>query len=981
MATRLRHWSPTSIHILKIDMRIHSVASPATFVNTIVGCLILAAVYLGLAAPQRCNADQPLSSSATVDLQMAVARMNGWLRGSDNEAGWRRYLHLNQLDAECALGEYAQVATLQKVLERFSGDVNGLDAPEFNDVRIAILQQIALLSANHSFDLNYAVSDALAKYRRVSISDLEMARNSAAYELRLLKRYWRKTMDSRPRAELFYKLKLDEQIEYLEGLKFELPPEVSAGKARSMIRDVQEMLDAVEEKIDAMPIDEEDEDEDEDYEDDEDDETKTSVDKGDNQESDGDSILLSPLLSPPGPDDGKETLKELEDRAAVLKERIDDLKQMFRDLRAADADRVAKRTEILNQLAEFNVGFDQVAKDHFDPWFVSTALAAEHFNFLFFYATDDNLQEEFLERISDLSELLQESPDLSDRVAHGEAGKLLQWLESAGQVPHLVALIRRQHSQPNLYASVSSGMINALVSENATSVSRRQRVKEVFFGRIVRGTADINGNVSVVLNPDPHQINLAIELLGSITSRTYSRERKWCINASAAGSFWGRRKFVASLRGLEASEVDSDALVSSRFDGISSKLKLVQRKAVESYQKQKARNDAESTRRIKAQVTEGFVASTDEALKSGQDGIAALGDRLDEFARFIPPLFVRTLQDRIELVARKTNQASLGSPSAPAGYGRQDEISASVHETMITNYLDPVFAGKTFTSEELQSEAEDRFGIELPEPKVAEKDAKDGKEEEKLEEPISFSITFDRVRPIQLEFEDDQVAVIITGRKFTQGERAIRAGLRFRITFRIVRQGGTLKLFRFGDTEIDYYDPDKKDAKLVAFRSILEKRLNAASETDNGIELPENLIPSSLVDGRAILRSLTLNTLRMEGGWLYLGWSRSYGYARDLAGIWDESTLAAPALSLGLEDSNGGRDKALPVSTVGGDWNSSVRESAISVLEPVLLEGGEVILSGAQEAIVPGQMIEGEIVHDVLIDGTVSDIPVYAPSN
>jgi hypothetical protein len=553
--------------------------------------------------------------------------MNGWLRGSKHEAGWRRYLYLNQLDAQCALGEHAQLEMLQKVHERFSSSVKGLDAPEFSDVRMALVQQINLLSADGSFDLNHAVQDALAKYRRISISDLEMARDTAAYELRLLKRYYRKTMDSRPRAELFYELKLDEQIEYLEGLKFELPPEVSAGKTRSMIRDVQEKLDAVEEEIDAMPIDEDYEDED--YEDEDEDETETSVDKADN---DAESGALSPVLAPPGPDDGKATLKELEKRAAVLKEQIRELKQIYRDLKTDDADRVAKRTEVLNQLADFNAGYDKVAKDHFDPWFVSTALAAEHFNFLFFYATDDNLQEEFLRRVGELSELLQESPDLSDRAAHGEAGKLLQWLESAGQVPQLVALIRKQHSQPNLYASVSSGMINSLVAENAASVSRRQRVKEVFFGRIIRGTADIDGDVSVVLNPDPYQINLAIQLLGSITSRTYSRERKWCINASAAGSFWGRREFVASLRGLEASEVESDAHVTSSYGGISSELNLVKRKALETFTKQKPRNDAESTRRIKTQVTEGFVASTDEALESGQYAIAALGDRLDEFA-------------------------------------------------------------------------------------------------------------------------------------------------------------------------------------------------------------------------------------------------------------------------------------------------------------------------------------------------------------
>ncbi len=947
-----------------MNMRNKPFVGAATLGRTLASHVALFAFCLALIGSQICHADQPLSSSATVNLQAAVAKMNKWLRGSANEAGWRKYLHLNQLDAETALGEYAQAATLQRVLDRFSGDVKGLDAPEFNDVRIALAQQVALLSENHSIDLNWAVKEAIAKYRRVSISDLEAARSLAAYELRLLKKRYRKTMDSRPRSELFYELKLDEQIEYLDGLEFELPPEISAGKTRSMIRDEQRKLKAIEEKIDAMPL----EDEDEDEYDDEDDTTETSIDKADPDESDDNSILLPPVLSPPGPDDGKDTLKDLEKQASVIEQRIDELKQMYRDLKAADADRVAKRTGVLNQLADFNARYDKVAEDHSDPWFVSTALAAERFNFLYFYATDDNLQEEFLERIGDLATLLEESPDLSNRKAHGEAGKLLQWLESAGQVPQLVAAIRSQHSQPNLYASFSAGMINALVSENSSSLNQRQRVKEVFFGRIVRGTAQINGDVSVTLNPDPHQINLAIRLLGSITSQTYSRERKWCINASAAGSFHGHRQFFGSRRGVDASDVESDASVSSSYGGISSNLNLVKRKAAETFQQQKPRNDAESTRRIKGQVTDGFIERTDEALEIAQDGVAQLGDRLEEFARFVPPLFVRTLHDRIELVARKANQGSLASPSAPANYGRQDEISATIHETMLTNYLDPVFAGKTFTNEELRTEAQNRFGVDLPEPKA---------EKEDKEEPQDFSITFDRVRPVQLEFKDNQLAVIVTGRRFAQEARSIRAGLRFRLTFRIVSKDGALKLIRVGDTVIEYTNPEKKDAKLVAFRSFLEKRLNETTEVDDEVELPANLIPDSLVDGRPMAKSLILNTLRMDEGWLYLGWNRSYGYGSDLAAIWDEGTLASPVMPVDLEQPTSPSADEPPMPAIVA-WEDDAMPAS-SIAETVPYETKGVILSGADGSISPGQMIKGEIVHEVFVDGIVSEVPVVAP--
>lgn len=944
---------------------------------------------------QTARADHPVSSTATVNLQSSVARMNGWLRGSAHAGGWRHYLKLNQLDAQSALGEYADVSALQEVLRRFSGDVRGLEKPEFNDVRLALTQQVALLSTDRSVNLTGAVKHAMERYRRVSISDLEAARNEAVYALRLLKRFYRKTMPSRTRAEIFYRLELDEQIEYLESLRFELPPEVSAGKVKSMIRDELEKLKEIEAQIDAMPIDEDEEDEDDygddeedDYGDDEDeDSTETTTSKDDETVPSipsvldaGDNRLLGPVLSPPGPDNGKDTLKELESRARILEERITDLKQMFRDLRDEDAGRLETRAKILNRLAGFNSAYKDVAGSQFDPWFVSTALAAENFNFLYFYATDDNLQEEFLKRIAQLSELIEKSSDLSDRTAHGEAGKLLQWLESAGQVPDLVAAIRHQHSLPNFYASVSSGMINALVAENSSDVSRQQRVKEVFFGRIVRGTAHIDGNVSIRLVPDPHQVNLAIELLGSVTSRTYSRERSWCINASAAGTFYGRRQFTASLRGVQASDVESDADMSSSYGGISSNLDLVKRKAAETFQRQKPRNDAESSRRIKNQVTEGFVERTDDALEDAQRGIDDLGDSLEQFARFVPQMFVRTTRDRIELVARKINQGSLAAPTAPASYGRQDEISVALHETMLTNYIDPVFAGKTFTNTQLRTEAEDRFGLEVR--PAAQPESTDQDRKEASDEPQEFSITFARVRPVQLEFADNQLSVIISGRRFSQGERSIEAGLRFRLTFRIVRQGGVLKLFRIGNTEIEYADPDQKDAKLIAFRTLLEKRLNEATKADEGVELPANLLPTALVERRPLAESLRLNTLRLDGGWLYLGWSRSWGQMGDLAAIWDEGSLVAPINPVieGPSDD----DQQAPPSPHGNEMED-LQETEQSVLaDPAMIEGA-VILSGAEAPtlsgtqLLPGQVIEGEIVHEVIVDTMVSETPTSSP--
>ena len=610
---------------------------------------IFCTISIFVGTPNGSFAEDSLKSSATADLQIAVGRMNAWLNGSPNSEGWRKYLLLNSLDTQAAKGDQADVWILQKVLSRFSGNVDGLDAAEFNDVRIGLERQVAILSRSRDVDMQFTIHSALEHYHAISIAELENTRARAVYELELLKRYYRKTLPSRDRADIFYDLQLDQQIEYLNELKFELPPEASVGKVESMLRDEIGRLKEVEAEIDAMPIEEEDYGDEEDEDEDEDD-----------SEVDADE----PFLSPPSPDDGEPTLEELELQTERIEQRIGELKELRLDLKEKDADRVAVRRAVLKKLAEFNSGYRKVAENQRDPWFVSTALTAERFNFLYFYGTDDNLQEEFLKRVTELKELVNESPDLSDRGVHGNVGKLIQWFESAGQVPELVSAVRAMHSHPNLYLSVSSRLLNQQLDSD---VSRRQRIKEVFFGRIVRGVANVSGNVQVVLRPDPEQINVAIELLGAITSQTYSKERNFRINASSCANYSARRELFANVGGLHATDVKSNAIASSTYGGISSEIGFIKKLSADKFAKLKPKNDAESSLRIKAQITEPFVERTDIAVATAKDALTMLNEKIKEFSTFIPQVFARTHSDRIELVAHKSNQGSLASPGLPNG--------------------------------------------------------------------------------------------------------------------------------------------------------------------------------------------------------------------------------------------------------------------------------------------------------------------------
>ena len=849
------------------------------------------------------------SAQSTTNLQNAVYRMNAWLAGSDNAEGWRKYLHLNLLDAQAALGDQADLATLQKIHRRFDSDVDGVDAVEFQDVRAGIERQIKLLSKATGADLNWLAEQAASHYHSISIGDLSNARDEAVYELSLLKKYYRRMMSSRKRAGLFYDLQLNEQIDYLESLEFELPPAISVGKTTSQIKDEQQRLKQVEKEIDAMPVD-----------------GRAVTENNSSPEGN------APLVLPPGPDNGDVSLEELKDQQQRIEKRIGELKEMRLELAERDRDRVAARKNVLRQLARFNSRYEIVAEKRLDPYFLSTALVAERFNFLYFYGTDDNLQEEFLNRIDALKETLAASSDMSDRKSHAELGKLIQWFESASQVPQLVSAVRAKFSNPNAYFSVSSNMINQLAGQD---VSERQRIKQQIFGRIIRGVANVNGSVQVQLNPDPYQANVTISLLGSITSQTYTRERKFRIDIAANGTYSGQRNIFANVGGFYANVADVNACVYSSFGGINSNIGLVQKLAAKSFAKGKSKADAESSRRTSDQILEMFQAQTDEALAQGREQFDKLQEKMIDKQSLVPAAYWRTYGDRIEIVANKQNQGSLAASTPAMVYGVNRDVQAKVHETMLSNYTDPIFAGKTFTNKELEAEAIKRFNIDPP--------ALDPKEDSPLDADAvpeeQFSITFSRVRPIQFEFDGNRLAVTVTGVRFAQEGRAIRAGLRFRVQFKLEDVNGQLELLRDGPAEIDYLDPDKKDAKIVAFRSLLEKKLNEGLKDDEGIPIPRNLIPVDQLENADVAGKLLLSQLRFENGWAYIGWEYAPGGYQSL--LVDVPAIVYPPAESGYEILSETME-VIEVDAVEGN----VLEGQIYVQPPVpFINDGEVIIT------------------------------------
>ena len=143
--------------------------------------------------------------------------------GDSKEAiGWRKHLLLNILESQAAKGHQADFATLSMVRDRFASGTPGTEHPAFVDVRNAIDQQLSSLSNSYRGDVSNIMMSHVGSFQPISEWEFEKSRNLALYNLRVLKKYYRSTLSSRPRADLFYDLQLDPLMEFIQSVELSL---------------------------------------------------------------------------------------------------------------------------------------------------------------------------------------------------------------------------------------------------------------------------------------------------------------------------------------------------------------------------------------------------------------------------------------------------------------------------------------------------------------------------------------------------------------------------------------------------------------------------------------------------------------------------------------------------------------------------------------------------------------------------------------
>ncbi|HUP77495.1 MAG TPA: hypothetical protein VM260_02970, partial [Pirellula sp.] len=177
-------------------------------------------------------------------------------------------------------------------------------------------------------------------------------------------------------------------------------------------------------------------------------------------------------------------------------------------------------------------------------------------------------------------------------------------------------------------------------------------------------------------------------------------------------------------------------------------------------------------------------------------------------------------------------------------------ITVQLHESAITNLLDPVLAGRVLKSSELNSMA-GQFGDSFGK----------GLAQQKDEEP--WAVAMANYHPVEIELDDSLITFRIRTNKLDRGGQSLDQPSSIEASYKIALNNGAIQLERQGDVKIDFSGKQQRGARAVMLRSFLRKKFEEIFK--------EKLLdqPIRITDRLHIeLQGLYLSSIQVDDGWI-----------------------------------------------------------------------------------------------------------------
>lgn len=464
---------------------------------------------------------------------------------------------------------------------------------------------------------------------------------------------------------------------------------------------------------------------------------------------------------------------------------------------------------------------------------------------------------QYVETLASYLRSYAEEPNAEQAVQIGDA---IAWLESIGQAPALVSVVREELARPNLFATVSQRLAAAGIDE---PVDDTEPVRDIILGTDIYGTGHSVGRVTAGLVPDDHHAVFDITYLGVTETRNRGYNGPVVIHSRGTTGIGARKRLWLNATGLHSHPARANATTKSHLLDIQPQRggRLVERIAwrkafeqkhlAEAIASQHAATRAE--RRMDDQAAE-MLAETNHAFEH------EFRKPLVEHNLFPKKLRFKTTDDALRVVWLQAGSAQLAAPGGPPPAVEPADLALRIHESMINNAARTTLAGLTLNDTELRHAVEGFLG-RLPE------------QLEPVPGDEPWGISFDRAQPVEVRFADGGFRVTIRGRRYFQADQA-HPGMNVSAGYRIVRDDAGFRAVREGEVEVvppGLADDQRVGARYQVVRTLLIRRFTPIFRQEfplEDLELP----------GRwAELGAIPVVRFEADNGWLTIAWKLPAG--------------------------------------------------------------------------------------------------------
>ena len=472
-----------------------------------------------------------------------------------------------------------------------------------------------------------------------------------------------------------------------------------------------------------------------------------------------------------------------------------------------------------------------------------------------------------------------------DRTLAMVVGTQLRAFEAGGQIPEVVTFVRSKFGRPNVYLAISEDLANRFGSQ---PVFDTQPLNETILGRLIKGIATTQGNVSVDFVDHPTQAHVSLRLRGTIDSDSHTKEGPITAYSKSYSEVEARRSILADLGGIQVFDSYVAANLSSEFRGTDC-IRLVDRIAEKQFRKDQRAFEKMGAYKSEEKLKKQFDEQTDQALKNAQPQLAKgrkeLEKRLQEeqskiqqklfdanlknnaprFRLLEPRFHIRTSNSHLHAVAVAADHDQLTAFSNPPTPAQKSDITIQLHESFFSNVVSYVVKGDTYRSTDLPALVK----ALAPNAEPVELDEKD-----------KFSITFDQSRPFQVRYNENKFEIVVAASRFINNGQRYNTPILIVQKFNIDRSNNRVSFVGDGLPEVKFREPGRKSAAETGFRRLLETRIHEAIENSGQetpqIDLPANLIPTQLVNQMkdpSLVNGLKLVNFEVSNGWWTLGYN------------------------------------------------------------------------------------------------------------